>query len=194
MTVTDVAEQPPVITSNGGGATAALSVPENQGAGREGVRPNWLQWPRPPTCAVTGTATTWARVHPQRPRVRARSPRSTRRAVRSLGGTPFRDGFTVACDSRGVRPASRRPDGASSRGRFSTALSTGGSRDDEAGPGGSRRNSAVCVSSQRRRSSISAPRWRSVMPPTVFEGAIRQRLRKRAALAGPTFGNASRRS
>jgi hypothetical protein len=27
------AEQPPVITSNGGGATAALSVPENQGAG-----------------------------------------------------------------------------------------------------------------------------------------------------------------
>jgi len=41
VTVTDVAEQPPVITSNGGGATAALSVPENQGAGREGVRPNW---------------------------------------------------------------------------------------------------------------------------------------------------------
>ena len=40
----------------------------------------------------------------------------------------------------------------------------------------------------------SSPRWRSVMPPTVFEGAIRQRLRKRAALAGPTFGNASRRS
>jgi len=26
------------------------------------------------------------------------------------------------------------------------------------------------------------------MPPTVFEGAIRQRLRKRAALTGPTFG------
>ena len=40
VTVIDVAEQPPVITSNGGGATAALSVPENQGGGREGVRPN----------------------------------------------------------------------------------------------------------------------------------------------------------
>ncbi len=41
MTVADVAEQPPVITSYGRGATAALSAPEKQGAGREGVRPNW---------------------------------------------------------------------------------------------------------------------------------------------------------
>jgi len=45
VTVIDVAEQPPVIASNGGGATAALSVPENQGAGVRvygltvGVRP-----------------------------------------------------------------------------------------------------------------------------------------------------------
>jgi hypothetical protein len=31
VTVTDVAEQPPVITSYGDSATAALLVPENQG-------------------------------------------------------------------------------------------------------------------------------------------------------------------
>ena len=37
MTVTDVAEQPPVITSSGGVATAALLVPEIQGAGRRKV-------------------------------------------------------------------------------------------------------------------------------------------------------------
>lgn len=33
VTVTDVTEQPPVITSNGGGATAALSVPRTRGLG-----------------------------------------------------------------------------------------------------------------------------------------------------------------
>src|SRR6266702_4494247 len=39
---------------------------------------------------------------------------------------------------------------------------------------------------QRRKSPISSWRWRSVSPATVFDGAIRQWLSERAALAGPT--------
>jgi len=47
---------------------------------------------------------------------------------------------------------------------------------------------------QRRKSPISSWRWRSVSPATVFDGAIRHWVSERAALAGPTFGSASRRS
>jgi hypothetical protein len=47
---------------------------------------------------------------------------------------------------------------------------------------------------QRRNSPINSWRWRSLRPPTVFEGAIRHWVSERAALTGPTFGSASRRS
>jgi len=102
VTVTDVAEQPPVITSNGGGDTAALSVPENPGAGPEGVRPNRPSVVAPPTCAVTETATTWARVHPQRPRARARNRRDRRGERSGLWmGLHCGTGSRSYCDRRG---------------------------------------------------------------------------------------------
>jgi hypothetical protein len=47
---------------------------------------------------------------------------------------------------------------------------------------------------QRWKSPINSLRWRSLNPPTVFDGAIRHWVRQRVALAGPIFGNASRRS
>ena len=97
MTVTDVAEQPPVITSYGGSATAALSVPENQGTGRECVRPTWpsvatpadLRRRRNRDNLGESSLTAAACKGPE-------SPRSTRRAERSLDGTSFRNGFTVS--------------------------------------------------------------------------------------------------
>jgi hypothetical protein len=63
--------------------------------------------------------------------------------------------------------------------------------------GGPRRSNAPRVAAhraQRRKSPISSWRWRSVSPATVLEGAIRHWVSERAALAGPTFGSASRRS
>lgn len=44
------------------------------------------------------------------------------------------------------------------------------------------------------KAPISSWRWRSVNPPTVFDGAIRHWLSERAAFAGPIFGSASMRS
>ncbi len=60
-------------------------------------------------------------------------------------------------------------------------------RDSDLGPAGGPADDSASAptapaGAQRRKSPISSPRWRSVRPPTVFDGAIRHWRRKRAAL------------